>query len=327
MPPKPDNLQEKGLLVNLASGNPKEKAHSLDLPGQRAIVNAKAIKERLMAAAFPRAKIGDLELSRLIIGTNWFLGYSHCSAAKDALIKERMDSKRIASVLARFLELGVDALYGVRPDPVIKDAIAEAEQKAGRKLVKIAIPSFNIDPGQEASDANARMLDEYLALGTDVCMPHQGTTDCFVDRKARSIAGVAPILKLIRERGMRPGLSTHMPETIVYADAGDLDVETYIQIYNASGFLMQIEVEWVNRIIWGAKKPVIAIKPLAAGRLTPLVGLAFAWSTLRDCDMVCAGVSSEKEAEELVETSLALFERRPIRGQLQTTRSKASLSK
>jgi len=280
-----------------------------------------------MASAFPRAKIGDLELSRLIIGTNWFLGFSHCSAAKDALIKERMDSKRIAIVLQRFLELGIDAIYGVRPEPVLKDAIAEAEQKTGKRLVKIAIPSFDIAPGQQAMDANARMLDEYAAMGVDLCMPHQATTDCFVDRKARSIAGVAPILKLIRERGMRPGLSTHMPETIGYADAGSLDAETYIQIYNAAGFLMQVEVEWVNRIIWGAKKPVITIKPLAAGRLTPLVGLAFAWSTLRDCDMVCAGVSSEKEAEELVEISLALFEKRAVRGQLQTTRSKASLAK
>ena len=28
-----------------------------------------------------------------------------------------------------------------------------------------------------------------------------------------------------------------------------LDVETYIQIYNSMGFLMQIEVDWVQRII------------------------------------------------------------------------------
>ena len=70
---------------------------------------------------------------------------------------------------------------------------------------------------------------------------------------------------------------------------------TYIQIYNAIGFLMHIEVDWVHRMIWKCRRPVIAIKPLAAGSLLPLVGLAFAWSTLRDQDMVCVGTSSPDE--------------------------------
>lgn len=70
------------------------------------------------------------------------------------------------------------------------------------------------------------------------------------------------------------------------------DVATYIQIYNAAGFLMQVEIDWVQRIIWEAQKPVITIKPLAAGKLPPLVGLAFSWSTIRDRDMVCIGTST-----------------------------------
>ena len=67
------------------------------------------------------------------------------------------------------------------------------------------------------------------------------------------------------------------------------DVETYIQIYNAAGFLMQVEADWVMRIIRKAKKPVMTIKPLAAGRLLPVVGLAFVWNTIRDQDMVTIG--------------------------------------
>jgi hypothetical protein len=124
---------------------------------------------------------------------------------------------------------------------------------------------------------------------------------------------------------MIPGLSTHMPETSVYADRTGLDVATYIQIYNAAGFLMQIEVDWVHRMIWNARKPVITIKPLAAGRLPPLVGLAFSWSSLREIDMVCIGVYTPYEAEEAIELSLAILERRAPRVELQETRSKASM--
>ncbi len=36
---------------------------------------------------FPRAVVGGVSLPRLLIGTNWFLGYSHTSLAKDKLIK------------------------------------------------------------------------------------------------------------------------------------------------------------------------------------------------------------------------------------------------
>ena len=64
-------------------------------------------------------------------------------------------------------------------------------------------------------------------------------------------------LAMIREAGMVPGLSAHMPEVIQYADKNEYDVETYIQIYNCMGFLMQVEIESVIKVIHNAKKPVI----------------------------------------------------------------------
>jgi hypothetical protein len=116
-----------------------------------------------------------------------------------------------------------------------------------------------------------------------------------------------------------------MPETPIYADETGIDVASYIQIYNAAQFLMQIEIDWVHRMIWKREKPVITIKPLAAGRLPPLVGLAFAWSTIRDQDMVCVGCMTPDEAREVIEISFAQLERRAPEIDLQTTRSKASV--
>ena len=126
-------------------------------------------------------------------------------------------------------------------------------------------------------------------MGADFCMPHQMVTDALLDRRDKIIRDLDRYTRMIRDRGMIPGLSTHMPETVPYADAQHADVETYIQIYNAAGFLMQIEVDWVMRIIAAAARPVITIKPMAGGRLMPIVGLAFVWSTIRERDLVCAG--------------------------------------
>jgi len=275
---------------------------------------------------FPRTKVENLSVSRLLIGTNWFLGYSHTSKAKDRDIVETMTADRIADIVEVFMNAGIDTLLGIVPNPKLIQGISEAEQRTGRKCISISTPTLPLEDTPESMHEAERKLDDLADLGASICMPHQCTTDAFVDRRTRSLPGIERYLSMIRERGMIPGLSTHMPETPVYADASGLDVETYIQIYNAAGFLMQIEIDWVQRMIWRAEKPVITIKPLAAGKTPPLVGLAFSWSTIRDRDMVCIGTNTPYEAAEVVELSLSILEHRAPGVELQKTRSKESVA-
>jgi hypothetical protein len=270
----------------------------------------------------PRTTVGGISLPRLLIGTNWFLGYSHTSLAKDRFIKEYQTRERIVSVLTVFLEYGIDAVMGPLSQH-LEDSIREAEQRAGRHIIRIYTPAFDLDP-DAVSAQNA--FDQCAAYGATFCLPHQCVTDALVDRRLGLIRDLDRYTRLIRERGMIPGLSTHMPESVVYADKQKADVETYIQLYNAAGFLMQVEADWVMRIISEAQKPVMTIKPLAAGRLLPVVGLAFVWNTIRDQDMVTIGATTPDEARESIELSLDLLARRMPDNVLQTTRSKKSLA-
>jgi len=87
---------------------------------------------------FPRTTIGGLSVSRLVIGTNWFLGYSHCTLAKDAFIKERFtDSNRIEEILEVFFRAGVDTVIGpfqgaIAPNSLdLLGAIRKAEDRTG----------------------------------------------------------------------------------------------------------------------------------------------------------------------------------------------------
>ena len=283
-------------------------------------------------SGFPRTKIEDLSVSRMVIGSNWFLGYSHTSSAKDKQIREHLTAKTVADILEVFLAAGVDTLMAPLYPPsqgpqhqMLLDAIKEAEGRAGRKVIIIATPGINTADGQEAEAENRKTFDTMAANGASIVMPHTSCTDPLVDMRARKIRNMDRCCEMIRERKMIPGLSTHMPEAIVYADESNLDVATYIAIYNAIGFLMHIEVDWIHKLIWRAKHPVVTIKPMAAGRLLPLVGLAFSWSTIRDCDMVTVGTMTPDEAKELIDISLSLLERRGSTVQLQRTRSKASV--
>jgi hypothetical protein len=280
---------------------------------------------------FPRTTVGGLSLSRMIIGTNWFLGWSHTSLAKDKLIQETVasDPKRIADILTVFFRAGVDTIMAPLTFPVLHQGIADAEQRTGTKAILVGTPQLPITPEVPARgfdlDAVRRILDEQQHLGAAVCMPHQCTTDAILDRCTRTLRHAEVLCREIRSRGMIPGLSTHMPEAIVYADESALDVETYISIFNSLGFLMQLEVDWTARIIAEAMHPVMTIKPLAAGQIRPLQGLTFAWNAIRPCDMITVGTLSPDEAAECIELSLAILEQRAARAPLQETRSKASV--
>jgi hypothetical protein len=65
-----------------------------------------------------------------------------------------------------------------------------------------------------------------------------------VNKNRETIERLPPIIwRMIRDEGMIPGLSAHMPELILYSDKNEYDVETYIQIFNCLGLLNAIEVE------------------------------------------------------------------------------------
>ncbi len=273
---------------------------------------------------FPRTIVGGVSVSRLIIGTNWLLGWSHTSAAKDAFIKSFQTRKSIADTLAVYFERGVDTVMGPL-HPLLFEALAEAEDRTGRKAIRILTPVFNIMPGGPPEKEPEAVFDRCREAGATFCLPHQAVTDVLLDRMYGIIRDIGRFTALIREREMIPGLSTHLPETIVIADKTGVDAETYLQIYNAAGFLMTVEADWVMRVIANAEKPVMTIKPLAAGKLLPPVGLAFVWNTIRDRDMVTIGAAAPDEAREVIDLSLDFLDRRLPKHELQWTRSKSTL--
>jgi hypothetical protein len=266
-----------------------------------------------MQNVFPRTEVGGVSLSRMIIGTNWILGYSHTSPAADTLIKKKnASSEIIADMLEVFLNRGVDTIMGpFVGNQLLIDAIKSAEDRTGKGMIIIDTPILNVNDSAEGRAEAEGVIALSKKSGATFCLPHHSSVEQLINKNKMTIERLPDYLKMIRDYDMIPGLSCHMPELVVYSDLNDYDVETYIQIYNCAGFLMQVEVEYIHKIIWGAKKPVMTIKPMAAGRVSPFVGLNFSWSTLRPCDMITVGCLTAEEAEEDIEISLAALERRP----------------
>lgn len=270
-----------------------------------------------MSGLFPRTTVAGISLSRMIIGTNWILGWSHRSPAADQQIKNRFpDGRAVFPLLRAFLREGVDTIMGpLQQERVMQEAVKEAQEKTGKPMILIDTPIINVDDTEAGRREAKATIHRSRECGARFCLIHHSSAEQLVNKNLHQIVRLDDYTDMIRQEGMIPGLSAHMPELITYSDENGYDVETYIQIYNCMGFMMQVEIETVASIIQQARKPVMTIKPMAAGRTTPFVGLNFSWNTIRPCDMVTVGCTTPEEAEEDIEISRAALERRfPVIG-------------
>ena len=261
---------------------------------------------------FPRTTVAGVSLSRMIIGTNWILGWSHRSPAADRQIKNRFPGgKEVYPLLKTFLDEGVDTIMGpLQQERVMQEAVREAQERSGRPMILIDTPIINVDDNEAGRREARATIHRSRECGATFCLLHHSSAEQLVNKNLHRIVRLEDYTDMIRQEGMIPGLSAHMPELITYSDENGYDVQTYIQIYNCMGFMMQVEIETVASIINSAKKPVMTIKPMAAGRTTPYIGLNFSWNTIRDCDMVTVGCTHPDEAAEDIEISRAALEHR-----------------
>lgn len=267
---------------------------------------------------FPRTEVGGVSLPRMLMGTNWMLGYSHTGPAADEMIKNRHDDpQNVAAVIDAYMQYGIDAMMAphFHEDSPLRQGMRAMEEKYEKPIIQIVTPGINVDDSAAARAEAEATIARCAKEGATFCLIHHASAEQLVNKNRRTIDRLPDYLDMIRQHGMIPGLSAHMPELIQYSDANEYDVQTYVQIYNCMGFLMQIEIEGVNSVIWNAKKPVMSIKSMAAGRCTPFVGLTFSYATLRPCDMVTLGAFTPTEVHEDVEIALAAIERRrPLLG-------------
>jgi len=270
-------------------------------------------------STFPMTTIGGIEVSRVCCGTNPFNGISHFSHARDMHMKEYYSVEHVVEVLEACRQEGINAIVGPAWESNYQ-MIHEHERQTGYHWVWICTPS-----GRTAKDVlpGVKWCADH---GVSICLPHPDYTDSNLLIAENRIVGVEEILTTIRDCGMVPGLSTHRPETIVISDKVGYDVETYILPFNSAGFLCPVETDWTTRVIRDTPKPMVCIKPLAAGRLMPPTGLSFVLNNNKPIDTVAIGFLGAVEAKEDIGIARDIIERRQAEVELTYSRSKAVLA-
>ena len=159
-------------------------------------------------SSFPTTDIGGKAISRLLIGSNSFHGYSHFSKARSEWLKRYFTPERIYEVTAACAREGLNGTIALqRAD--YQEILEQVERDTGVHIYYIATPT-----GATFADLK-RGIDEAADLGIEFCWPHTSFTDVRLLPAENRIAEGPEAIDYIVKKGMIPGWSTHRPETVV----------------------------------------------------------------------------------------------------------------
>ena len=241
--------------------------------------------------ALPTFQVEDRTFTRLILGHNPFLGFSYISKARSIEYQERFSSfEPIRDILVAAIGVGVRSMMlstGNERSEFIARAIQAAQEQTGEQMTNLVII------GPDFKDH----LDFLRRAECNVCLIHGQRTDSYSQRAQGTFsAEFTDLTRAIRAEGFVPGMSSHNGgETIPLAEKYDVAVvNTPI---NKIAWRMCPCVEQVLATVRACTKKVIAMKPLAMGRVAPAEGMDYVFS-VPGVDGVCVGIGTPAEAEE-----------------------------
>ena len=77
----------------------------------------------MMEKQFPRTVVGGKSVSRMLIGTNWLLGWSHRTPSADRSIKNRYNSdEAFFPVFEAYMQYGIDTVMAPMDEKIVRAA-------------------------------------------------------------------------------------------------------------------------------------------------------------------------------------------------------------
>jgi hypothetical protein len=253
-------------------------------------------------------RLGQVTVSRLMLGSNPFSGFSHQSPETDLEMKRYFTTERIKSTLRQAEALGVNTLIA-RTDHHVLRVLLEYWDEGG------TIQWF-AQTCPEVGDHHT-CVSRAVSGGAKACHIHGGVMDyLYVQNK---LAEIPPVIQMIRDQGLLAGIAAHNPKVIAWAEE-HLDVDYYLCSYynpiprdehaeHIAGLeerYLEEDRQAMTELIRGLSRPVVHYKVLAAGRNDPAEAFKVVTQTIRPADMVCIGVYGRNDPE-MLRTDVALF--------------------
>ena len=216
----------------------------------------------------PTMKIGNLEITRLIVGSNPFTGKSHLDQNTDADMKGYFTEDEVFSMLRRCEETGINAVQSRGSMPVM--GLIGRYRAQGGRLHWLAQTGKSLTTFDEELDA----LTAYHPAA--VCLHGELTDELYLAGMLDRLGG---LLDKLRAKNVPVGICAHFPEVLAYAEEHNLHPDYYMaSLYNLSQpdrshdknptgeRFEDSDIPKMYDVIRQLSAPTFALKILGAGR-------------------------------------------------------------
>ena len=216
----------------------------------------------------PLMKVGDIEVTRLIVGSNPFTGKSHLDKETDADMRSYFDEDGVFAMLKRCEDAGINAVQSRGSMPVM--GLVDRYRRAGGKMLWLAQSAKEIRTFDEE-------LDEMMHFSPAAVCIHGELADSLYMNGRLDL--LPKLLDKIREKNVPAGICAHFPEVLAYAEENGLKPDYYMaSLYNLSQTdrshdvnptgerFEDSDIPKMYSVIRELSAPTIALKILGAGR-------------------------------------------------------------
>lgn len=216
----------------------------------------------------PTMKIGDLNVTKLIVGSNPFTGKSHLDAKTDADMLAYFSEKQAFAMLHRCEEAGINAVQSRGCMPMM--GMIDRYRAAGGNLRWLAQTGKTL----ECFDVE---LDEMMRFAPSaVCIHGELADELYLNGRLDLLGG---LLEKIKRKNVPAGICAHFPEVLAYAEEQGLRPDYYMaSLYNLTQpdrshdvnptgeRFEESDIPKMYAVIRQLSAPTVALKILGAGR-------------------------------------------------------------
>lgn len=216
----------------------------------------------------PTMKIGDLDVTRLVVGTNPFTGKSHLDKETDSAMKAYFTEEQIFATLRACEEAGINAVQSRGSQPTM--GIIGRYRASGGRLLYLCQTGKNEITFEEE-------LDELMKYNpAAICIHGELADELYLTGR---IDRLKALLDSVRRRDLPTGVCAHFPEVLEYCEEKGWAPDYYMaSLYNITQpdrshdvnpdgeRFEDSDIPRMYKTIRSLSAPVIALKILGAGR-------------------------------------------------------------
>lgn len=261
-----------------------------------------------LTGTIPKAKIKEVEFSRLILGGNLLSGWAHSRDLiyVSQLVKAYHHKDKIFATLLTAERCGINTLL---TNPILCTVIEEYWRRNIGKIQFISdCAGLNYDRGVYAVPFNEYLdrIKRAIDYGAVACYIQGETADYYMSHGR--VDELAQAIQYIRDRRVMVGIGAHRIETIEACVQYGFEPDFWMKTMHHHNYWSAKNPEWHDNIfdynpqrtievMRNLPQPWIAFKVMAAGAIHPREAFRYAFEN--GADLICAGMYDFQMVEDV----------------------------